>query len=166
MAVIQNETNKVIGLFQGGRFMSTAMYDAREALIPGSAYDRSNTGRDSVYPINTFSVKYIYQYIAGLLLCACQACTSLVENSLSLTLCDFSQQAVRPTCTFKLMTRLGWLEQAPVTWLLWIFPYLSTWWCHRCLHPVILVRPTALLQVQHSDEILHCTLTSILNDFI
>lgn len=24
--------------------MSTAMYDAREALIPGSAYDRSNTG--------------------------------------------------------------------------------------------------------------------------
>ena len=30
-------------LFQGGRFMSTAMYDAREALIPGSAYDRSNT---------------------------------------------------------------------------------------------------------------------------
>uniref|UniRef100_A0A3Q1C453 Upf1 domain-containing protein n=1 Tax=Amphiprion ocellaris TaxID=80972 RepID=A0A3Q1C453_AMPOC len=32
----------------GGRFMSTAMYDAREALIPGSAYDRSNTaGRPS-----------------------------------------------------------------------------------------------------------------------
>lgn len=31
-------------LFQGGRFMSTAMYDAREALIPGSAYDRSNAG--------------------------------------------------------------------------------------------------------------------------
>lgn len=29
---------------QGGRFMSTAMYDAREALIPGSAYDRSSTG--------------------------------------------------------------------------------------------------------------------------
>lgn len=24
--------------------MSTAMYDAREALIPGSAYDRSNAG--------------------------------------------------------------------------------------------------------------------------
>lgn len=34
---------------QGGRFMSTAMYDAREALIPGSAYDRSNTG---IYPIH------------------------------------------------------------------------------------------------------------------
>ncbi|XP_020791813.1 regulator of nonsense transcripts 1-like isoform X1 [Boleophthalmus pectinirostris] len=32
----------------GGRFMSTAMYDAREALIPGSAYDRSSApGRPS-----------------------------------------------------------------------------------------------------------------------
>uniref|UniRef100_A0AAY5KMF3 Upf1 domain-containing protein n=1 Tax=Esox lucius TaxID=8010 RepID=A0AAY5KMF3_ESOLU len=31
----------------GGRFMSTAMYDAREALIPGSVYDRSSTGRTS-----------------------------------------------------------------------------------------------------------------------
>jgi len=29
---------------QGGRFMSTAMYDAREALIPGSVYDRSANG--------------------------------------------------------------------------------------------------------------------------
>ncbi|KAJ3594968.1 hypothetical protein NHX12_004273 [Muraenolepis orangiensis] len=29
----------------GGRFMSTAMYDAREALIPGSAYDRSINAR-------------------------------------------------------------------------------------------------------------------------
>ena len=29
--------------FQGGRFMSTAMFDAREVLIPGSAYDRNNT---------------------------------------------------------------------------------------------------------------------------
>ena len=28
-------------IFQGGRFMSTAMFDAREVLIPGSAYDRS-----------------------------------------------------------------------------------------------------------------------------
>lgn len=27
--------------------MSTAMYDAREALIPGSVYDRSNTGIDA-----------------------------------------------------------------------------------------------------------------------
>lgn len=35
---------KMIIVFQGGRFMSTAMYDAREALIPGSAYDRSSTG--------------------------------------------------------------------------------------------------------------------------
>lgn len=32
---------------QGGRFMSTAMYDAREALIPGSAYDRSSNGEKS-----------------------------------------------------------------------------------------------------------------------
>uniref|UniRef100_A0A3B4AXG3 DNA2/NAM7 helicase-like C-terminal domain-containing protein n=1 Tax=Periophthalmus magnuspinnatus TaxID=409849 RepID=A0A3B4AXG3_9GOBI len=32
----------------GGRFMSTAMYDAREALIPGSAYDRTSApGRPS-----------------------------------------------------------------------------------------------------------------------
>ncbi|KAG7214594.1 hypothetical protein INR49_010485 [Caranx melampygus] len=31
----------------GGRFMSTAMYDAREALIPGSVYDRSSNGRMS-----------------------------------------------------------------------------------------------------------------------
>ena len=35
---------------QGGRFMSTAMYDAREALIPGSAYDRSGTGESRVGP--------------------------------------------------------------------------------------------------------------------
>ena len=28
---------------QGGRFMVSAMFDAREVLIPGSAYDRSNT---------------------------------------------------------------------------------------------------------------------------
>lgn len=27
--------------------MSTAMYDAREALIPGSVYDRSNNGEKS-----------------------------------------------------------------------------------------------------------------------
>lgn len=26
--------------------MSTAMYDAREAMIPGSVYDRSNTGEE------------------------------------------------------------------------------------------------------------------------
>lgn len=29
---------------QGARFMTTAMYDAREAMIPGSVYDRSNAG--------------------------------------------------------------------------------------------------------------------------
>lgn len=27
--------------------MSTAMYDAREALIPGSVYDRSNNGEQT-----------------------------------------------------------------------------------------------------------------------
>ncbi|MGH0155667.1 UNVERIFIED_CONTAM: hypothetical protein FKN15_029450 [Acipenser sinensis] len=32
----------------GARFMSTAMYDAREALIPGSVYDRSNQGKGPV----------------------------------------------------------------------------------------------------------------------
>ncbi|XP_043910761.1 regulator of nonsense transcripts 1 [Protopterus annectens] len=31
----------------GGRFMSNAMYDAREAIIPGSVYDRSSQGRPS-----------------------------------------------------------------------------------------------------------------------
>jgi len=30
--------------------MSTAMYDAREALIPGSAYDRSGAGESRVGP--------------------------------------------------------------------------------------------------------------------
>ena len=37
--------------------MSTAMYDAREALIPGSAYDRSGTGESHVgsarFPFST-----------------------------------------------------------------------------------------------------------------
>lgn len=28
----------------GARFMTTAMYDAREAIIPGSVYDRSSQG--------------------------------------------------------------------------------------------------------------------------
>nr|XP_019818862.1 PREDICTED: regulator of nonsense transcripts 1 [Bos indicus] len=31
----------------GARFMTTAMYDAREAIIPGSVYDRSSQGRPS-----------------------------------------------------------------------------------------------------------------------
>lgn len=30
---------------QGARFMTTAMYDAREAIIPGSVYDRSSQGK-------------------------------------------------------------------------------------------------------------------------
>lgn len=39
--------------------MSTAMYDAREALIPGSVYDRSSTGelypqsRQTAAPVST-----------------------------------------------------------------------------------------------------------------
>lgn len=35
--------------------MSTAMYDAREALIPGSAYDRSNAG---IYLLFIFVVSH------------------------------------------------------------------------------------------------------------
>ncbi|XP_042300362.1 regulator of nonsense transcripts 1-like, partial [Sceloporus undulatus] len=31
----------------GARFMTTAMYDAREAIIPGSVYDRSSQGERS-----------------------------------------------------------------------------------------------------------------------
>lgn len=38
--------------FQGARFMTTAMYDAREAIIPGSVYDRSSQGKEAV-SINT-----------------------------------------------------------------------------------------------------------------
>lgn len=38
--------------FQGARFMTTAMYDAREAIIPGSVYDRSSQGKETV-SINT-----------------------------------------------------------------------------------------------------------------
>lgn len=36
--------------------MSTAMYDAREALIPGSAYDRSSTGIDACTPLASCGV--------------------------------------------------------------------------------------------------------------
>lgn len=32
---------------QGARFMTTAMYDAREAIIPGSVYDRSSQGESA-----------------------------------------------------------------------------------------------------------------------
>ena len=41
-------------VLQGGRFMSTAMYDAREALIPGSAYDRSSNGEKNTTTKNTY----------------------------------------------------------------------------------------------------------------
>lgn len=33
----------------GARFMTTAMYDAREAIIPGSVYDRSSQGKSSLW---------------------------------------------------------------------------------------------------------------------
>lgn len=33
-------------ILQGARFMTTAMYDAREAIIPGSVYDRSSQGKE------------------------------------------------------------------------------------------------------------------------
>ena len=38
----------------GGRFMSTAMFDAREVLIPGSAYDRNapTSNGESLFIIN------------------------------------------------------------------------------------------------------------------
>lgn len=41
-----------VWVLQGGRFMSTAMYDAREALIPGSVYDRSSTGERRRQTVN------------------------------------------------------------------------------------------------------------------
>lgn len=65
--------------------MSTAMYDAREALIPGSVYDRSSTG---IYT-ETFLVRSV----------------KMVEIILTLFCVSF-QPAVRQTCTFKLTTRL------------------------------------------------------------
>ena len=34
---------------QGGRFMINSMFDAREVLIPGSAYDRSNGTSNGMY---------------------------------------------------------------------------------------------------------------------
>lgn len=34
----------------GGRFMSTAMFDAREVLVPGGAYDRRGTGSGGAVP--------------------------------------------------------------------------------------------------------------------
>lgn len=34
---------------QGARFMTTAMYDAREAIIPGSVYDRSSQGESALW---------------------------------------------------------------------------------------------------------------------
>ncbi|MEQ2300435.1 ATP-dependent helicase NAM7, partial [Ameca splendens] len=43
-----NKPRKLVNAINpGGRFMSTAMYNAREALIPGSAYDRSSNGHPS-----------------------------------------------------------------------------------------------------------------------
>jgi hypothetical protein len=48
---------------QGGRFMSTAMYDAREALIPGSAYDRSGTGESRVGPAHLSSALGVVYFL-------------------------------------------------------------------------------------------------------
>lgn len=87
-----------------------------------------------------------------------------IQTDTSLVLDVIFQLDVRPTCTFKLMTRLGWLERAPVTWQLWIFPYPSTWWCHQCLRPVTWVRPTVQLQVQYST--VHWTITYIENCYL
>ena len=40
-------------LTQGARFMSTTMFSAREALIPGSAYDRSKSLVPGPYTFST-----------------------------------------------------------------------------------------------------------------
>ncbi len=43
--------------------MSTAMYDAREAMIPGSVYDRSSTGEKEITyhfsHLNTMQLQWI-----------------------------------------------------------------------------------------------------------
>ncbi len=44
--------------------MSTAMYDAREAMIPGSVYDRSSTGEKTItyhvsLNLNTMQLQWI-----------------------------------------------------------------------------------------------------------
>lgn len=64
--------------------MSTAMYDAREALIPGSAYDRSN-GNMSAFFFFFFK--------------SCMSC--LIDTD------DLFQVDVHLICTSKHMTRLG-----------------------------------------------------------
>ena len=38
--------------------MSTAMYDAREALIPGSAYDRSSAGQPRRLSVQSFTFRF------------------------------------------------------------------------------------------------------------
>lgn len=53
--------------------MSTAMYDAREALIPGSVYDRSNNGEKSLTIHSKLSEDY---YSLPLLQRACVCCGS------------------------------------------------------------------------------------------
>lgn len=48
--------------------MSTAMYDAREALIPGSVYDRSNNGMELKSSSILFSVILNVRGVLGHLL--------------------------------------------------------------------------------------------------
>lgn len=82
-------------------------------------------------------------------------CTLVFFNTktdLSFGLCFLLQLDVHPTCTFRLMTRSGWLGQALVIWLRWISLYPSTWWCHRCLHRATWVPLMVLLQVQHITD--------------
>lgn len=81
----------VTGVFQGGRFMSTAMYDAREALIPGSAYDRSNGNMSAVF--------YLFFILFLKSAKLCMPC--LIDTD------DLFQVDVHLICTSKHMTRLG-----------------------------------------------------------
>lgn len=71
--------------------MSTAMYDAREALIPGSVYDRSSNGEKAKTPDCFCDVR---QFTLG-------------EKKRGLIVFFYLLQDVRPICTSRPMTRLG-----------------------------------------------------------
>ncbi|XP_070541842.1 regulator of nonsense transcripts 1-like [Ptychodera flava] len=49
----------------GGRFMSTAMFDAREVMIPGSAYDRSGMGSSNMRYDNYYQTHDQMGYISS-----------------------------------------------------------------------------------------------------
>lgn len=72
--------------------MSTAMYDAREALIPGSAYDRSNGNMSAFFLF--FNLFIFFKSVK-----LCMPC--LIDTY------DLFQVDVHLICTSKHMTRLG-----------------------------------------------------------